>query len=62
MVMKPGEKDEEFFARREFERKRKIEGEKQALLAEVQKKMAKELHFMKCPKCGRELKEGWANN
>ena len=57
MVGKPSEKEEEYFARMEFERKKKAEGEKQKKIAEVEKKKLKELHYMKCPKCGMELIE-----
>jgi Zn-finger nucleic acid-binding protein len=57
MVLKPSEKEEAFFARQEFEQKKKIEEEKQKKLAEDQKKKEKELHFMKCPKCGMDLIE-----
>jgi len=55
--MKPSEKEEEFFARTEFERKKKIEEEKHKRLAEEEKKKLKELHYMQCPKCGMELIE-----
>ena len=41
----------------EFEKKKKQEEEKQKKLAEVEKKKLKELHDMKCPKCGMELIE-----
>jgi len=57
MVWKPSEKEEEHFARLEFERKRKIEEEKQKKLAEAEKKRLKETHHMKCPKCGLDLIE-----
>jgi hypothetical protein len=57
MVMKPSEKEEEYFARLEFERRKKIENEKHKKLAEKEKKRFKESHFMKCPKCGMELIE-----
>lgn len=57
MVMKPSEKEEAFFARQEFEKKKKLEEEKQKALAAEQKKKAKELHYMKCPKCGMDLIE-----
>lgn len=56
-LMKPSEKEEEFFARQSFEKKRKLEEEKQKALAGDQKKKARELHFMKCPKCGMDLIE-----
>ncbi len=56
-LMKPSEREEEFFARQEFEKKKKLEEEKQKALAGDQKKKARELHFMKCPKCGMDLIE-----
>ena len=55
--LKPSEKEEEFFARQEFEKKRRMEEEKQKSLAAEAKKQAKDLHFMKCPKCGMDLIE-----
>ena len=57
MVWKPSEKEEEYFARMEFEKKKKLEEEKQAILKGEEKKKLKELHSMKCPKCGMELIE-----
>jgi uncharacterized protein len=57
MPIKPSEKEEEYFVRMEFERKKKIEEEKHKKLAEEEKKRLKELHFMRCPKCGMELIE-----
>ncbi|MBU1054303.1 MAG: zf-TFIIB domain-containing protein [Proteobacteria bacterium] len=57
MVQKPTEKEEEYFARMEFERKKKIEDEKHKKLAGKDKERLKELHFMRCPKCGMELLE-----
>lgn len=57
MPEKPSEKEEEYFARIEFERKKKLEHEKHLKLAAEEKKRLKELHFMRCPKCGMELIE-----
>jgi hypothetical protein len=57
MVWKPSEREEEYFARMEFEKKKKQEEEKQKKLAEAEKKKLKELHYMKCPKCGMGLIE-----
>ncbi len=57
MVLKPSEKEEEFFAREAFAKKQKQEEEKQKRLAEEEKKKARELHWMKCPKCGMNLVE-----
>jgi hypothetical protein len=57
MPLKPSEQEEEYFARKEFERKKKIEEEKHKKLGEEEKKRLKELHYMRCPKCGMELIE-----
>lgn len=57
MVLKPSEREEEFFAREAFEKKQKLEAEKQKQLAEAERKQAKDLHWMKCPKCGMNLVE-----
>jgi hypothetical protein len=55
--MKPSEKEEEFFARTEFDKKKKIEEEKHKRLAEEEKERLKKIHYMQCPKCGMELIE-----
>lgn len=57
MPRKPSESEEEYFARIEFERKKKIEREKRRSLAAEEKNRLKELHYMKCPKCGMDLIE-----
>jgi hypothetical protein len=57
MIDKPSEREEEYFARKEFERKKKIEEELQKKLAEDERRKLKELHYMKCPKCGMALIE-----
>jgi hypothetical protein len=57
MPVKPSEKEEEYFARLELERKKKIEDDKLKKLAEAEKQSLKELHYMKCPKCGMQLNE-----
>jgi uncharacterized protein with PIN domain len=57
MVVKPSEKEEDYFARLEFERRKKVEEEKHRRLTKEEKKRAKELHYMRCPKCGMELIE-----
>ena len=56
-LMKPSEREEEYFAREMFEKKQKVEQEKQKQLAEAERRKAKELHYMKCPKCGMNLVE-----
>lgn len=57
MARKPTESEEEYFARMEFERRKKAEEESRKKMAESEKKRLKELHFMRCPKCGSELIE-----
>jgi uncharacterized protein len=57
MPVKPSEKEEEYFARQEMERKKKAEEEKLKQFAEEEKIRLKELHHMRCPKCGMELNE-----
>jgi hypothetical protein len=55
--VKPSDKEEEYFARLELERKKKIEEAKLKRIAEEEKRKLKELHYMHCPKCGMELSE-----
>jgi uncharacterized protein with PIN domain len=57
MVKRATESEEEYIARIEFERKRKAEEEIRKRMAEAEKKRLKELHYMRCPKCGMELIE-----
>ena len=52
---KPTSPEEEYFAREEIEKKRQL-ALKQAQALEAQRKEElKQLHFMKCPKCGMDL-------
>jgi len=55
--MRPSEREAEYFAREAFEKLKKAEEEKTKKLAGEEKKKRKELHYMKCPKCGMELVE-----
>ncbi|RJP56389.1 MAG: hypothetical protein C4549_06670 [Deltaproteobacteria bacterium] len=57
MPLKPSESEEEYFIRAEMEKKKKIMEEQQEKLAEGEKGRLKELHYMRCPKCGMELTE-----
>ena len=57
MPVKPSEKEEGYFAKMEFEKRKKIEEEKHKKLKEEEKEKLKDLHFMKCPKCGMQLIE-----
>ena len=54
---KPKEKEEEYFARLELEKKKKLVEAEREKLAEEEKKKQQELHYMHCPKCGCELVE-----
>ena len=56
MIEKPTV-EEEYFARMEYERRKKVEEERQNKIAVEEKKRLKELHFMRCPKCGMQLIE-----
>ena len=56
-IRKPSESEQEYIARIEFERRKKVEGEKHLKMAELEKQQRKELHFMHCPKCGMKLIE-----
>ncbi len=57
MPIKPSDKEDEYFARKEFERKKKLEEKKQETMQENERKKLKELHYMSCPKCGMSLIE-----
>jgi Zn finger protein HypA/HybF involved in hydrogenase expression len=57
MPIKPSETEEEYFARMEFEKLKKHQGESQQKLAADQRVKEQELHYMKCPKCGMNLVE-----
>lgn len=57
MPEKASKKEEEYFARMDYERKKKFEEERHRKLAEEEKKRLKDLHYMRCPKCGMELIE-----
>jgi hypothetical protein len=57
MLRKPSDQEEEYFARIEFEKKKKAEEEKHKRLAAEERKRLRDLHYMRCPKCGMELIE-----
>jgi hypothetical protein len=56
-IRRPSESEEEYIARIEYQRRKKIEEEKHRQMAEQEKRQRKELHFMHCPKCGMKLIE-----
>jgi uncharacterized protein len=55
MSKKPSESEEEYFARLEAEKQRRLSLEKQKEMAQAEKERLKQLHYMRCPKCGMEL-------
>ncbi len=52
---KPSEPEEEYFARLEFEQRRKAAEEERRKLEAEERKRLRDLHYMRCPKCGAEL-------
>jgi len=56
-IRKPTESEEEYIARIEYQRRKKVEEEKHREMAEREKRERMELHFMHCPKCGMKLIE-----
>ena len=54
---KPSEKEEEAIRRMEFEKLRKAAEAHRAKMAAEERKRLRELHFMRCPKCGMEMVE-----
>jgi len=57
MPLTPSESEQEFFARQELERRRKVAQELEAKLQSEERSNLKKLHWMRCPKCGMELME-----
>ena len=57
MPVKPSENEEEYFAREEMERRKKAAAEREAGLLLEEREKARNLHHMKCPKCGMQLEE-----
>lgn len=54
---KPSNTEEEYFAREEIEKKRKLALQQAQQMEEAEKQRLRELHFMRCPKCGMQLQE-----
>ncbi len=48
-------KEEEFFARQEIEKKRAYADKIKSELVTQEREQLKNLHWMRCPKCGMEL-------
>ena len=56
-MSKPTQTEEEYFARENAERLRKIAAEQKKSLGQDERDKLKQLHDMRCPKCGMELVE-----
>lgn len=54
---KPSRAEDEYFAKQELERRKKWAQEQAGKMATEEKERLKQLHYMKCPKCGMDLKE-----
>lgn len=52
---KPSSTEEEYFAREEIEKKRKLAIQQAEEMAAKRREELKQLHYMKCPKCGMDL-------
>ena len=57
MPLKPTEREEEYFVRIEQELRQQREEQKKKQASKEEREKLKELHFMKCPKCGMDLIE-----
>lgn len=55
--VKPSSTEEEYFAREEAEKARRRSAEQSKEISEKERQGLKDLHFMRCPKCGMELTE-----
>lgn len=54
---KPSSQEDEYFAREEIEKKRKLALQQAAETEAKERERLKQLHHMKCPKCGMNLSE-----
>ncbi len=57
MPIKPTDHEDEYFARIEQEMKKKIKEQKRQQTSREERDKLRQLHFMKCPKCGMDLIE-----
>lgn len=54
---KPSETEEEYFAREDVEKKRKMAQQVMKETADAERRRLKDLHHMHCPKCGMKMQE-----
>lgn len=55
--MKPSDNEQEYFARQQAELRRRHAKEREAAMQQEERERQRELHSMKCPKCGMDLEE-----
>jgi hypothetical protein len=55
MPKKPSDHEDEYVARQEYDRLREKEAAKRAAMEKEERQKLKDLHFMRCPKCGMNL-------
>ena len=55
MPIKPTQTEEVYYARVEFERRKKVEEDRRAKMKAEEQEELKQLHYMHCPKCGMDL-------
>ncbi len=56
-MSKPTQTEEEYFARENAERLRKLAADQKKSLAQTERDKLKQQHYMRCPKCGMGLQE-----
>lgn len=56
-IDKPSSPEEEYFAKQEAETKKKLRKQLKGDRDKFKKEHKKDLHWMKCPKCGHDLEE-----
>lgn len=54
---KPSDKENEYFARKEYEKLKALAAERVREEKAEERKRLKDLHYMHCPKCGGDLVE-----
>jgi hypothetical protein len=54
-IDKPSEKEEEYFARKEIAKLRQQAEEEQSKMEVEEREQLRDLHRMRCPKCGMQL-------
>lgn len=55
MPNRPSDQEQEYFAKLEADKKRKLAEQQSSAIAAQQREELKKLHWMRCPKCGMEL-------